>query len=789
MHIEIVGFRDNTAHHFGTAPSIKDIFTDPVKYLPKDPKEHWNLFISEARVVPGTTRHQGVQDFIPFDIDGADESEKDEVIDAVCDVLGVDYGDVLSMWSGNGVQLHLELKTPIDSKAYSNGYFVHNKPYYIKYCELIDLKLKEKGLKGHADSVVFKDTQLMRMPNTKNIKTKKVNGELKTIEKNAFIVNPTSEPKDFDLKKYGGADIPVARKYDGESIDLDSNFPIDTDAVMHGCEFLKDMFKNQDIQTEPLWYAMVSIASRLKDGDQKVHEHSKDHPNYSKKETDDKIKQAKESARPRTCANIQSLWGKCRACPNFGKVNSPISLRAPEFIATKATGFRVATVKDGITKFSKIKHHDLAKHFNNQYQYKTIQDEKNTFIFNGKFWELFSRQRLEGYVNKHTTDSEIKDCKEFSELVYRENLTNRNWFSETTFKKINLQNGVLDLVTMELMPHSSQYGFFYVLPYAYDPNAECPTFDKHLAEVTNGDKGCQNILLEFAGYSVSNDPPWAQKCLLATGGGNNGKSTLFDTFKKLVGEDNHSSLTMDDLVNQQNLATLESKLFNLAEETPNKIYKSDRFKNIVTGGSVTVKTVWIKPYQIKVRAKFIFACNDLPESKDTSYGFFRRFIIVPFNRVFTEKDRDVHMNEKLEAELPGILNKVLAAYKICYKNKKFSESKLVMNIEKEYMHQNDPVREWLVTYDHEFTEKENQFVSFLDMYNSYKSYCDENGEKPETSKIFSQKLCHIDQQFKPRRTTQRIGKKSCKGFSRFYMEFGNSLGASKPYWVDASSKD
>lgn len=52
----------------------------------------------------------------------------------------------------------------------------------------------------------------------------------------------------------------------------------------------------------------------------------------------------------------------------------------------------------------------------------------------------------------------------------------------------------------------------------------------------------------------------------------------------------------------------------------------------------------------------------MPHTRDYSDAFFRRAIVVPFNRVFAPHEQDTGLKEKLAAELPGILNHALWAY-------------------------------------------------------------------------------------------------------------------------------
>lgn len=424
----------------------------------------------------------------------------------------------------------------------------------------------------------------------------------------------------------------------------------------------------------------------------------------------------------------------------------------------------------GKKQLSKIRYYDLVKHFEKEKPYKTIKGERVTYVYDKTHYKLITQDEIFEYVIKNTFDSNRNDRNEVFSIIAASNLTERKWFDDSTFKKINFKNGVLDLKTKELFPHSMSYGFFYCLPYDYDPNAVCPTFDQHLKDITCDDEELQNILLEFMGYAISNDEPWAQKALILTGEGNNGKSTFVKTLYNLVGPGSYSDIKIDQFGNQQNLANIEGKLFNISDETPEKLYKSNHFKNITAGGNETIKRLYVQPYSIKVRAKLIVLCNDLPQSKDTTHGFFRRLLIVPFDRIFTAKDEDPFISQKLESELSGILNRILARYEILLKNKRFLESARVKASVKDYMESNDPIRDWLSQCNYHFTADDKDFVTFTKLYESYKNFCLYNSYSILPTRSFSTKLKQIDKSFATYGGAQRrIGNVNAKGFSNLVI--------------------
>lgn len=84
------------------------------------------------------------------------------------------------------------------------------------------------------------------------------------------------------------------------------------ESILRGCAWMRDFVNNQETQTEPEWYAALSIVGRCEDGEKLAHLCSNGHPKYDHGETEEKRKQALSESGPRTCANINSAL--CEGC-------------------------------------------------------------------------------------------------------------------------------------------------------------------------------------------------------------------------------------------------------------------------------------------------------------------------------------------------------------------------------------------------------------------------------------------------------------------------------------------
>jgi putative DNA primase/helicase len=713
------------------ATSVKELFADLDNYLKEIPEqEHYNLYYTAASCKEQRGRQLEVQNVIPFDIDDVDNVQAATLI--ALQVLGVQKHEVGIVATGNGLQIIVGIKEPITYEEY----FDEHKAIYKAVCGKINQALYLNGISGHADTSVFSTGRLLRLPNTRNIKKNKG-------EKSATLISHNIEYIDFDMYKVTS----IPRVEEGQHIHPKALLKLpdpDTKGVLGGCDFLKHCIENQAEIDEPQWYAMLSIVGRLKEGKELVHEFSKEHPDYTAEETEDKMQYALEAAGPRTCDNISSLWDGCQSCSNYGKCKSPIMLRTEEFISTLHTGFYDVIIdKDGKEKRGKPNYDDLVKHFNNISPYTTMEHANIVHTHDGQRWVDISRNRIHGFAEEWFDPAPSNGmCQEFEAKLKRTHLRVPEFYQVNG--SVNFENGVLNLDDLSLNPHSPEYGFKYVLPFEYNSTASCPRFEKFLDEVTLGREELANVLTEFMGYSLMGiDPAIGQKALILFGEGSNGKSVFIEILRSLAGRDNYSTLSMGYEINKlENRYQLSGKLFNVSEETPSgAMMESSVFKALVAGGEVQARKLYCDSYSMKNYAKIIMACNELPAINDLSHGMIRRMLIVPFAATFNRYNRDVNLVDKLKGELSGIFNLAMQGYQRFVANgESFTDSDVVQQVTQTYVEDNDTILTWIAD---KCVISREVHTATAQLYDDYKMYCERMGLKPYNSIAFGRRVKKI----------------------------------------------
>jgi putative DNA primase/helicase len=298
---------------------------------------------------------------------------------------------------------------------------------------------------------------------------------------------------------------------------------------------------------------------------------------------------------------------------------------------------------------------------------------------------------------------------------------------------INLKNGMLNLKTFKLEPHQKEFYSSIRVPIQFDETATCPTFMKFLEEVFEGDQERIKLTAQIFGYCLTAETR-AQKAFIFFGKGSNGKSVLADVLVQLCGTENVSAVSLKELEHGFSRYELVDKLLNLSTE--NEVgsggLNTQYFKAVVSGEPIRVERKHEQGFMYKPFCKLVFALNNLPYSKDKSFGFQRRLIIVPFNKTFEGKKADVHLPEKLKEELPGILNFALGGLKELRESQfQFVECKAVKQAIEDYAEKLNPIRKFVnETFQ---PASVNHRVFNRNIRKRFLDWCEENGHSSQYS--------------------------------------------------------
>lgn len=387
-------------------------------------------------------------------------------------------------------------------------------------------------------------------------------------------------------------------------------------------------------------------------------------------------------------------------------------------------------------------YNQLAKYF--KAELKVKNDDTYSCIYDKGYYRDLSRIELSNLIDTLTKDQASSAQHE----AFKKKIISKCFYPKKEFDPpegyVNLNNGILNVKTRELLPHNHDFNFRYKLDHDYVEGATAPNFLEFMNFIFDNNTEIIKLIGEIMGYTLIGGDPFLHKAFIFYGDGRNGKSTLLDVIKELLGKHSVSSVGMDRLNEPFSVVRLDGKLANIVEEAPSMI-NNEAFKKIVGGGEVAAARKHMDEYDLKVSARMFFACNDYPYFKDSSKGLKDRLIIVPFNRYIPEEERDPKIKGKLFKEMPGILNFALKGYERLVANgNKLTNVDAIEKSVNDYLSETDSVVSW--GEEHLlFTENLADKVYITTLYESYKIYCKENGYQSCNNKTFGKRLKrHLD---------------------------------------------
>ena len=297
---------------------------------------------------------------------------------------------------------------------------------------------------------------------------------------------------------------------------------------------------------------------------------------------------------------------------------------------------------------------------------------------------------------------------------------------------LNLKNTRLDIRNCECLEFTPNAIEFDRLPVIYDPSAYCADLDKMLNRVFCGDREIINLFEEMLGAVLLKHSRY-QKAFLFTGSGSNGKSTILDLIKTFLGTRNFATLSLEEVTARFNKILLENKLANIGDDIDNVTIKdTGTLKKMIAGNSIMVEDKGAKGYTADLYATHIYSCNEIPRSLDKTKGFYRRWIIIPFNAQFSAEDDDYDpmIADKITSPnaLSYLLNIAIRGAQRLIRRGYFTEPKSVKEALEAYQEDNSTVLSWIA-------DKELDEDYFLDKprdaaYSEFSDWCKVSGIKP-----------------------------------------------------------
>jgi P4 family phage/plasmid primase-like protien len=392
-----------------------------------------------------------------------------------------------------------------------------------------------------------------------------------------------------------------------------------------------------------------------------------------------------------------------------------------------------------------------------EYAFKTIKDNEEIYYYDfkrgvysqGGEWLIKEQcEILYPQVPTHMVQEVINHIKRRTGL-------SRSRFDSASPHILDLQNGLLNIQTGEFREHSSNHLSLIQLPVSFNENAKCPQILKFLGQVLHP----QDVFtaLQIFGYCLYKSAEY-EKAVMLFGPGSNGKGVFIKLVEAFVGLENTSHASLQDLDKDRYAsADLYCKMVNtFADLKADKLTSTGIFKTLVSGDSIRAQRKYGQPFSFRNVAKLIFSANKFPEAEDKSYAYYRRWVILTFDKLFEGESKDTSLINKLTTaeELSGLLNLALIALRQLHKNGGF-KNVAVEKIRKEYEENSNTVKAFLEDKCVVDLTAPEYYTLTTNVYNEYLLACKEKGEKPLEMNLFGKELAK--QGIEKQRIRNRVG--------------------------------
>jgi putative DNA primase/helicase len=323
----------------------------------------------------------------------------------------------------------------------------------------------------------------------------------------------------------------------------------------------------------------------------------------------------------------------------------------------------------------------------------------------------------------------------------RDTVASRQLWEAPPLDVLNLQNGLLDLDTLELRPHTPEHLSPVQLAAAYDPNATCPAIEKFIEEALPGDAAL--FAYELIGYLMVPDMN-RQSAVMLLGPGGNGKSVFLELIRRVLGETNVASKELQKLDEDRFAAVgLHGKLANIWPDLSARALKgSSVFKSVVGGDPIDGEHKYHDSFTFKPFCRLLFSANAAPPTTDTSEGFFQRWLIVPFEVQFRGTGKEIPMTELMSqlgspTELSGLVNLAIEGYGRVKAQNGFTPAESMERAKGSFRQQVDSVAGFV---GEECCIGPDEWGPRPDFYPRYQQWCIDSGKNALSKANFLDKL-------------------------------------------------
>lgn len=315
---------------------------------------------------------------------------------------------------------------------------------------------------------------------------------------------------------------------------------------------------------------------------------------------------------------------------------------------------------------------------------------------------------------------------------------------------VPVDNGIFHYSRKELLPFSPDTVFLAKSRVDYDAHAASPVItnpdgtvweaEAWMHELSDDDEIVE-LLWEITGAIVRPHVRWNKSAWFYSEEGNNGKGTLCELMRNLVGLESCASIPVADLGRDFQLEPLLRASAIIVDENDVGAFveRAAVLKALVTNDVVSVNRKGRVPVSFQFWGFMVQCLNEPLRTKDKSHSLVRRQLFVPFTKTFEGRERRYIKDDYLSR--PEVLRYVLKRV-LHMSYYELSEPDACRALLAEQRVANDPIREFWEEFEEQFVWDLLPTAFLYDLYKSWLAKTNPSG-RPVSEKQLQARIAEI----------------------------------------------
>jgi P4 family phage/plasmid primase-like protien len=350
------------------------------------------------------------------------------------------------------------------------------------------------------------------------------------------------------------------------------------------------------------------------------------------------------------------------------------------------------------------------------------------------------KQSTVNHILSHQSEPRIRGARLLAASIPSLSCDYRQFDKHPTL--LNCANGTLDLETGAIREYARTDFLTQVCPTKFCANATCPRWEQFIKEVFDSDEELVRWFQVLLGYCLTGDVSHHVLSVLH-GSGRNGKSTVVNTVRTVLGEDYATVAPPKFLVvtrgeaHPTKLVTLYGKRVVVDMETGEGARLDEELVKRLTGGdSVSARRMYEDFWEFTPTHKLMLITNHEPSVQGVDEAIWTRVRKIPFKVCFTVRE-DFHLQRRLGAEAEGVLRWMVDGSRRWFQTGFGPLPKAVASATSEYRSEQNTL---LRFFEERLAKDRTSQAQKHAVISAYSQWCSNNRVRQASNKAFGDQL-------------------------------------------------